>query len=62
MNKPQPRRKVRRYIPVNHELRNELIKKGHIVTREMVPEWLRSRGYEAAADAALERLKGRYNG
>lgn len=61
MSKPERRRRPR--APArNWELRNELIKKGVIVTREMVPEWLRSRGYEAAADAALERLKGRYNG
>ena len=55
-----PRR--HRRIAVNEELRNELIKKGRIVPREMVPFWLRKLGYEAAADAALERLKGRYNG
>lgn len=60
MNKPERRR--RRFVPVNHELRNELIKKGRIVPREMVPNWLRKLGYEAAADAATERLKGRYNG
>lgn len=60
MNKPARRRP--RYIPVNHELRNELIKKSVIVPREMVPNWLRKLGYEAAADAATERLKYRYNG
>lgn len=62
MNERRMPRRGRRYIPVNHELRNELIAKGHIVPQHMVPEWLRSKGYDAAADAALERLKGRYNG
>jgi hypothetical protein len=60
MNKPDRRR--RRFIPVNQELRDEYIKKGFIITREMVPGWLRSQGYIAAAEAAEERLKYRYNG
>lgn len=58
----KPARRFRRHIQRNEELRNELIKKGRIVPREMVPFWLRKLGYEAAADAALERLKGRFNG
>lgn len=54
------RRKPR--IVVNHALRNELINKGYVIPREMVSQWLLERGFEAAADAALERLKYRYNG
>jgi hypothetical protein len=60
VERKMPRR--RRYIHRNHALRNELIGKGYIIPKEFVPEWLRSQGYETAADAALERLKGRYNG
>lgn len=56
MNKPVVRR---RRWPVNEELRNELIKKGRIVPREMVPSWLRKLGFVAAADAAQERLRYR---
>lgn len=62
MNKERKFPRRRKFIPRNDELRNELIKKGRIITREMVPQWLRDQGYEAAADAALERLRGRYNG
>lgn len=62
MTKPVRPRARRRHWNVNHELRNELIAKGYIITQEMVPAWLRSKGYEAAADAAAERLKYRYNG
>jgi hypothetical protein len=61
MKKPIPRR-GRRFIPVNHDLRNELITKGHVIPQELVPGWLRSMGFEEAADAAQERLKHRYNG
>lgn len=58
---PNPRRR-KRFIPVNQELRKELIDKGHIIPQELVPGWLKSMGFEAAAAAANERLKYRYNG
>lgn len=50
--------KPRRHIVRNNELRNELIEKGHIIPRHLVPEWLRKKGYLEAAKAAAERLFG----
>jgi uncharacterized protein YkwD len=49
----------RRRVTPNYELRRELIAKGFIIPPEMVPQWLKSKGFLAAAEAAAERLSNR---
>lgn len=52
------KKKFHRRVVPNWELRMEMIKKGLIVPRHMVPDWLRSRGFEEAANAAAGRRHG----
>ena len=50
-------KKPHRRVLKNYALRNELIEKGFIIPDMMVPEWLKQRGFELAASAALIRRR-----